>query len=116
LAEALCEDPGYAGAWNYGPAPEDARPVRWVADRLAALWPGVLRWELDPGSHPTEATHLSLDSSKARERLGWAPAWGLDEALARIVEWYRDLRAGGAMREVTRAQIAAFAAAGSVAA
>ena len=111
LAEALLEDPSHAGGWNFGPAEDDVRPVRWIADRLTELWPGELRWELDPGSHPHEAHFLALDSTKARRQLGWAPAWALEEALARIVEWYRELDAGADMRAVSLAQIERFAAA-----
>jgi CDP-glucose 4,6-dehydratase len=113
LAEALHADPALQGGWNFGPAHDDARPVRWIADRLTALWPGQeLRWELDDGPHPHEAHHLTLDSSKARERLGWSPTWDLDDALAGIVAWYETLRDGGDLRAVTLAQIAAFQAAG----
>jgi CDP-glucose 4,6-dehydratase len=31
-----------------------------------------------------------LDSSRAREELGWAPKVGLEEGLRRTVDWYRD--------------------------
>jgi CDP-glucose 4,6-dehydratase len=112
LAQALHADAAAQGGWNFGPAPGDARPVSWLADRLTQLWPAPLRWEVDPGPHPHEAGHLALDSTKARERLGWAPAWDLDDALGAVVAWYDALRAGEDMRAVTLAQIEAFAAAG----
>jgi CDP-glucose 4,6-dehydratase len=111
LAQALHADAGRQGGWNFGPAAGDARPVRWIADRLTERWPGGLRWDIDPGPHPHEAHHLTLDSSKARRELGWAPTWGLDEALAGIVAWYQALEAGDDIRAVTLAQIAAFQAA-----
>jgi CDP-glucose 4,6-dehydratase len=112
LAQALHADPAHQGGWNFGPAVEDARPVRWIADRLTDLWPRDLRWELDadpPAAHPHEAHYLALDSSKARSKLGWSPAWTLDDALAGIVDWYGALREGEDMRAVTLAQIEAFA-------
>jgi CDP-glucose 4,6-dehydratase len=112
LAERLCADPGSQGGWNFGPALDDARPVRWIADRLTALWPGELSWDVDPGPHPHEARFLALDSTKARERLGWAPTWGLEEALASIVAWYRALGASEDVRAATLAQIEDFASAG----
>jgi CDP-glucose 4,6-dehydratase len=112
LARALHADAGHQGGWNFGPDLGDAQPVRRLVDRLTELWPQTLRWEVDAGPHPYEAGYLALDSAKARERLGWAPAWGLDEALASIVDWYRALGAGEDMRAVTLAQIEAFAAAG----
>jgi CDP-glucose 4,6-dehydratase len=113
LARALHVDAGRQGGWNFGPAADDARPVRWIADRLTERWTGELRWDIDPGPHPHEAHHLTLDSTKARRELGWAPAWGLDEALAGIVAWYEALHAGEDVRAVTLAQIEAFQASGA---
>jgi CDP-glucose 4,6-dehydratase len=109
LAEALTVDPALAGGFNFGPADEDARPVRWLVERLAELWPEPLPWALDAGAHPPEAGYLALDSTKARERLGWTPAWGAHEALSRIVEWHREVRGGADARAVTLAQIESFA-------
>lgn len=109
LAEALAADPGLAGGFNFGPAEEDARSVRWLVERLAELWPAPLPWAHDAGAHPHEAGYLALDSTKARERLGWTPSWGVDEALSRIVEWHREVRAGADPRALTLAQIESFA-------
>lgn len=50
-----------------------------------------------------ESPVLRLDSSKARERLGWRSRWDLDTAIDAIVEWY-----AGAPREATLSQIAAY--------
>ena len=111
LAELLHASPEPQGGWNFGPALNDARPVRWIADRLTELWPAELRWELDsdpPTPHPHEAHFLALDSTKAREQLGWAAVWELDETLAQIVAWYRALGDGADMRDVTLGQITAF--------
>jgi CDP-glucose 4,6-dehydratase len=108
LAQALWEDPAAATAWNFGPADGEARPVEWIVERLAARWPGGLRWEHDAGEHPHEAHYLKVDSSRARTRLGWAPAWDLERALEAIVEWYAALQAGEDMRAVSLAQLAAF--------
>lgn len=113
LAEALHAAPESQGGWNFGPALDDVRTVRWIADRVTELWPGELRWELDPGPHPHEAHFLALDSGKAREQLGWAPTWDLEEALDGVVSWYRALRDGEDMRAVTLGQIKAFETAGA---
>lgn len=108
LAQALWDDPEAATAWNFGPAQEDARPVAWIAERIAELWPGDLPWTRDAGEHPHEAHYLKVDSSRARARLGWAPRWDLERALESIVEWYGALRDGADMRAVTLAQLEAF--------
>src|SRR3954469_24818560 len=103
LAERVAEDAACADGWNFGPPDEDARPVRWIAERIG------VSWVVAPGEHPPEARALKLDSSKARARLGWQPRWGLDEGLRRTVEWHSAQRDGADMREVTLAQIEAFA-------
>ncbi|MDQ3850990.1 MAG: CDP-glucose 4,6-dehydratase [Actinomycetota bacterium] len=115
LAQAVWDDPGLQGGWNFGPPDQEARPVRWIVARLSERWPGGLRVELDPGPHPREAHLLSLDSTKARERLGWSPTWSLEEALDAVVAWYDGLRAGEDVRALTLAQIEAFAGSASVA-
>jgi CDP-glucose 4,6-dehydratase len=105
LAQRLWSDPEAEGAWNFGPAPEDERAVGWVVRRLADLWGERLRWETAGEGGPPEAGHLALDSTKAHERLGWRPAWGLEGALERVVAWHEAQLRGEEMRVVTLAQI-----------
>lgn len=102
-------DPAAAAAgWNFGPAQDDVRPVRWITDRLAEQWPEPLEWAIDPGPHPHEAQFLSLDSTRARERLGWRPRWDLGQTTASIVAWHLAHRDGADMRTVTLQQIEEF--------
>jgi CDP-glucose 4,6-dehydratase len=108
LAQALWDAPQLAAGWNFGPTDEDARPVGWIVERIAARWPEQLQSIQDDGPHPHEARYLKLDSSKARARLGWRPGLDLEGTLESIVDWYRELRADGDMRAVTLGQIEAF--------
>ena len=108
LAQAIWRSPEHAGGWNFGPADEEARPVGWLIERLAELWPEGVHWTVDEGPHPHEAHYLKLDSSLARTRLGWQPLVPLDTALAETAAWYRELQAGNDMRQVTLAQIERF--------
>jgi CDP-glucose 4,6-dehydratase len=108
LAEALWESPEHATGWNFGPGDDEARPVGWLVERMAELWPGELRWAFDDGPHPHEAGYLKLDSSRARSLLGWRPPMALETALASIVEWYRALGEGADMRAITLGQIDAL--------
>jgi CDP-glucose 4,6-dehydratase len=111
LAERLWDDPSAAGAWNFGPDARDEVPVRDVADRICELWGGGLRWRAAGGGGPPETAVLRLDSGKARERLGWAPAWGLDDALRATVDWFRAVAGGADARALCAAQIADHAVA-----
>jgi CDP-glucose 4,6-dehydratase len=118
LAQALWSSPELAGGWNFGPADEDARPVSWIVQRIAASWPQRLRWvENAQADRPQlhEARHLKLDSSRARSHLGWAPRWGLPEGLDATVAWYRSLHAGEDMSAVTESQIDAYGQVGALA-
>jgi CDP-glucose 4,6-dehydratase len=113
LAERLWDEPGAAGPWNFGPDARDELPVRAVAARVCELWGDGLRWRPGDGDGPPETALLRLDSTKARERLGWAQAWDLDEALAATVEWHRAVAGGADARALCARQIAAYAAARS---
>ncbi|MGA2320199.1 MAG: CDP-glucose 4,6-dehydratase [Solirubrobacteraceae bacterium] len=113
LAQALWQEPAHACGWNFGPPEQDARPVGWIVERVAALWTEELRWERAGGRHPHEARYLKLDSSRARTRLGWRPLLGLDAALEATVGWYRQLKGGADMRAVTLGQIETFQYAGA---
>jgi CDP-glucose 4,6-dehydratase len=110
LAEELWRGGEAARAWNFGPREGDARTVSWIVERLAELWRGALRWELDVAENPPEAGYLALDSSAAERDLGWRPAWDLDEALQKVVEWHEAERGGEDMRRVSLAQIERHAA------
>ena len=109
LAERLCRDgQAVAEAFNFGPREDDARPVRWIVERMAERWGEDAGWRLDGGDHPHEAGYLKLDISKARHRLGWQPRWGLATALDHIVAWHRAWLAGDDMRALCLAQIADY--------
>lgn len=109
LAEALAtRGASFAEAWNFGPHDQDARPVRWIVERLAARWGGAARWEQDPGPHPHEAAYLKLDISKARARLDWHPALRLEQALDLVVDWATLRRSGSDVRGITLDQIRAY--------
>jgi CDP-glucose 4,6-dehydratase len=111
LAEQLVEHGSNFGeAWNFGPNDEDAKPVGWVVEQMAALWGSTAQWQIDSGEHPHEAHHLKLDISKARAQLDWHPSLRLHEALGLIIEWAKKRQIGSNMREVTLAQLQAYQA------
>jgi CDP-glucose 4,6-dehydratase len=108
LAQELWRSPEATQAWNFGPREGDARTVRWIVERLEALWGGAFQWELDGSEHPPEAGYLALDSGKAERDLGWRAEWDLGEALERVVQWHEAERGGEDMRAMSLAQIERF--------
>lgn len=109
IAESLAGGQEWAAeAWNFGPADDDTQPVDWIADRICEAW-GNTGWDRpDAPSGPHEAKILKLDCAKARTALGWRPAWGLEEALRRIVAWHRGQAGGEDARALSNQQIADY--------
>lgn len=106
LAERLYSyGPSFAEAWNFGPSDADVQPVEWIVEHITRQWGAGATWVVDGGDHPHEAAHLKLDSSKARQVLGWNARWSLATSLERIVEWHRAYASGSDIRACTLAQI-----------
>lgn len=102
---------GMAGAWNFGPDNDAAVPVGRLCALLAEVWgEGGPRFRLETQQNaPHEAGILRLDSTKARQRLGWQPRLSLRDALAMTADWYRAQAAGADMLRFSRRQIADYA-------
>ncbi len=111
LAERLVRQPDeVAGAWNFGPDEDSHRTVADLVERLVELWGDPVPWMPDGRPRIPEDRHLWLDSTRARERLGWRPRLSFDETLQWIVEWHRAVAARpGVAREITLEQIARYA-------
>lgn len=109
LAEKLWHEPArYTQGWNFGPAPDDIRPVRWIVEKLRDLSSHEVAWDIDTATKPHEARSLVLDSTKARTMLGWKPRWTLDHALKLVVDWYESYERGDSMRDVVLQQITSY--------
>lgn len=109
LAERLVADESTPTAWNLGPSDESAATAGALADSLVRIWGNGSRWidEADRDA-PYEAKLLNLDSTLARDALGWQPAWSLERALNASVEWYQAFFAREDMHAFSMSQIAAM--------
>jgi CDP-glucose 4,6-dehydratase len=77
-----------AGAYNFGPAEESVRTVEELVEELLLHWPG--RWhQAEQASLGHEAKLLRLETTKARDLLGWRPVWDFSESISHTVIWYR---------------------------
>ncbi len=64
--------------------------MRDVAMTILDLLDHPIEAQFDAISHrPNEIWRMYSDSSKARERLGWAPRYSLREGLNSTIEWYK---------------------------
>jgi CDP-glucose 4,6-dehydratase len=109
LAERMLDQPEkFATAFNFGPADEDAWPVKRIATKLVELWGEGAKWVRDEAEHVHEAHTLRLDSSRARLELGWHPRLRIEPALEWSMQWYRSWKQGEDMQRFTLKQIADY--------
>lgn len=116
LGEQLLSPEGarFTRAWNFGPDQRGDSSVASVAKTLATMWGDSAEIKFDAGADDLHEAHiLQLDSSAAREQLGWRSRWSLNDALQRTVTWHKSELVGKDMAEVTRAEIREYEAAGS---
>ena len=108
LAGMLSDSPSrYAQAWNLGPQDPQQYSVREVLELMSQHWQ---RPELEYMNNPLpEAGALALDSSIARNLLGWLPPWDTVRVVEETAAWYRDYyRAPSSARDLTMMQIQAW--------
>jgi GDP-L-fucose synthase len=69
--------------------------IRELAERIVALtgFQGRLAWD---ATKPDGQPRRCLDTTRAREQLGWTACTGFAEGLERTVAWFRESRAAEA--------------------
>jgi len=113
LAERLWSNPELAGAYNFGPAAQEAATVRKVITLAQGVWGDApVTWG-DGHEGPHEAGLLMLEASKARAQLSVTPKWPLTETINRTLHWYRKFTDGAAALDLCEADLAAYTACGS---
>ncbi|HFU6607191.1 CDP-glucose 4,6-dehydratase [Bacillus cereus group sp. TH43LC] len=108
LAEKLWTDAAYAEAWNFGPINEPNRTVHDVIQSIIKLWNKQLTIISPSTNTPYESPVLTLDSTKAVNKLGWTPKLSTDHSIAWTVDWYKKYASGENIESFTRQQIDAF--------
>jgi len=115
LAEKLLSESGpdfahnFAKAWNFGPDDDADATVHNVAETAARLWGGGASVAVkNNNDNPYEAGLLKLNSTLARNELGWKPRWNLDQALQHTIEWHHQWLKGSDMKSMCQNQINAY--------
>jgi CDP-glucose 4,6-dehydratase len=105
IERALTDAKVMDGGWNFGPGPGSEQSVEALLRRFIEAWGGGARWTEDTGAHPHEARLPRLDTSKARESLGWTPLLDFEETAAWTAQWYRAFADRQDMIGVTLTQV-----------
>lgn len=109
LARALWDEPRrFSDGFNFGPRQAEL-PVGDLARRFVEALGGGTLAPPPAGAEPHEASLLLLDSTKARDVLGWTPKLSIEDAVALTVDWYREHRGDPAgVRSATERQLAHY--------
>jgi CDP-glucose 4,6-dehydratase len=98
---------GTRGEWNFGPKLEEKHEVRDLVKTFARAW-GVqgidTAWIVQEDEQLHEAGYLLLDSSKARQSLGWSDKLNFQETVEMTCSWYQNVGQAEAKRK-TMSQI-----------
>ena len=95
IAARQYADGSLAGSYNVGPDEEGCCRTGRLVDLFCTAWGTGASW-VDQSDRlgPHEASFLKLDCSLLKERFGWRPVWGIEEAIAKTVEWTKVWAAG----------------------
>ena len=108
LAERASRGEDISGAWNFGPSDSGATVGQLTEALLQALGRPP-SWETIGDAQPHEAGTLRVDSTKARQLLGWRSKLSTSDAIDWTARWYRDWMMGADMIGATDKQIDEYA-------
>ncbi|MBR2534210.1 MAG: CDP-glucose 4,6-dehydratase [Erysipelotrichaceae bacterium] len=100
-------DPSLAGHYNIGPNENDCITSGEIVKLFCQYWQGA-SYEFANVDGPHEANFLKLDSSKARNTLGWRPKWSVNEAVEKTVELYKTISRNDDIMSILNQQIDAY--------
>lgn len=106
LAELQYKNKDIASSYNFGPDDDSCVTTGELTDLFCKAWGSGATWKnVSEANAPHEANFLKLDSTKAKNVLGWKPHWSIRTAIEKIVEWEKCLQSGVSAAEITDRQI-----------
>jgi CDP-glucose 4,6-dehydratase len=107
--EALAGDPSTPRAMNFGPEPDGASvSVGELATAALAALGADRPWRHEPDPRSIEARALAIDTSLARERLGFVSKLDAPAAVRWTMDWHRLEAEGADLRRACLDQIAVY--------
>ena len=105
IAAAQYGDINKAGCYNVGPDDRDCFRTGALVDLFARKWGDGIQWIEKDDCGPHESSFLKLDCSRLKSTFGWHPRWDLEDAMEKVVQWYKCWITGGDIPSCMEAQI-----------
>lgn len=99
-------------ALNFGPATPEAMSVGQLSDGLLARMDAPAQWSQTVDKGPAEMGRLAIDSSAARELLGWTERFGDASMLDATAGWFKALADGEDTSAISTDQVTQFLTSG----
>ena len=92
IASAVSEPEFSKKAYNFGPS-EPSYSVGQLLKIIESEFPKLISYSSDDGSNTKhyESKLLDLDSSLAKNNLGWEPVWSQKSAIISTIKWWKEV-------------------------
>lgn len=109
LCQSIYNDPSkYSEAWNFGPNETDIISVSELLTILQNHSEDQVDIKYGQDSVKHEAILLKLNSTKAKEKLGWHLRWTAEDAIKKTLDWYNAFYRGEDMYNFSLDQLNAY--------
>jgi len=98
----------YSEGWNFGPDKKDSKSVSYILEQISKILNKKIEWKHDNENNLHESSMLTLNCTKAKNRLKWNPKTNVDQAIKFTIDWYKAYEMGRNMKEFTLQQIKEF--------
>ena len=113
-AEALAVGESVAPSYNFGPAGMEEASTQDVVAYAADIWSELgergpeAAWTTAASTTYREASELTLDSTLAKQDLGWSGVLDWKQAVTLALRWYGDFESGRPASELVGAQLQTY--------
>lgn len=96
----------YNGPYNFGPAADGFADVKHVTEIVSKCFRNSSYKMISAKDHiPKETKILMLDSTKARNILGWRPKYSIEDTLRETAQFMKDEKNGQALEQLSREMV-----------
>ena len=109
LCQNIYNDPSiYSEPWNFGPSENDIISVRELLALLQNHSDSKVDIQYEQNLIKHEAILLKLNSTKAKEKLGWQRRWAAEDAIIKTLDWYNAFYQGEDMYNFSLDQLNSY--------
>lgn len=91
IVEKQYNNKNYEGNYNFGPSSSDCIETEKLVKIFCEKW-GKQEYVNLNENLDKESKFLKLDTTLAREKLGWSSTWNIEQAVEKVIEWQKNYK------------------------